>query len=378
MILATQWSRRGAVVLGALLFIAPAWGQATRTLIDQNGRAVELPATVGRIVAIPIPLASMVMAVDGGTARLIGMNSAAKSDVDEGLLGRMFPEAARIPTRIAGENFAPNAEALITARADLVIQWGDRGEAILDPIRALGIPMLTLKYGDSAWAADWLRLTGEALGKPERGEALARWFERRVDEIDRLGAAIPEEERPRVIYLMRGLSTLQVAGKGTSMDGDIRRAGGINPAAHLPGAAVVGIEQILTWDPDIILLNNFEPGLHPARLYGDSRFQGIGAVDEKRVYLYPRGGFRWDPPSQETPLSLEWLHDLFHPQRALPGLRARLAEAYLDLYAYRITEAEIDEVLRMTANSQSAHYRTLFGNGTKPGAPPEVRSGARP
>jgi iron complex transport system substrate-binding protein len=349
------------IVLGVFFFLAPA---AARTLTDQNGHTVDVPATIRRVIAIPIPLASMVMVVDGGTSRLIGMNSAAKSDITEGLLGRMFPQAAQIPTRIAGENFAPNAEALITARADLVIQWGDRGNAILDPIRALGIPMLTLKYGNSVLAADWLRLTGAALGKPERGEALARWFEQRVDEIARLGAAVPENERPRVIYLMRGLSTLQVAGKGTSMDGDIRDAGGINPAAHLPGAAVVGIEQILTWNPDIILLNNFESGLQPARLYADSRFQGIKAIDEKRVYLYPRGGFRWDPPSQETPLAVEWLHDIFHPRRALPGLRARIAQVYVDLYAYRITEAEIDEVLRMKENGQSAHYQTLFANGT--------------
>lgn len=348
-------------MLFASVFAPLGAAQAQRAMIDQNGRTVVLPATVRKVVAIPIPLASMVMAIDSGTERLADMNSAAKSDVAEGLLGRIFPAAAKTPTRVAGDSFVPGGEALAAAGADLVIQWGDRGDAIVAPIRALGLPVLSLRYGDSLWAAEWLRLVGEALGKKERGERLAGWFERRAAEIARLGEAAPVKERPTVIYLMRGLSALQVAGKGTSMDGDIRRAGGINPAADLPGFAQVGIEQILAWDPEIILLNNFETGLTPARLQGDSRFQSIRAVRENRVYLYPRGGFRWDPPSQETPLALEWLYAVFHPGRALPGLRARIAETYADLYGYRTSDADIDEILRIAANGRSAHYSRLFG-----------------
>lgn len=348
----------GLLALGCAAPVLAA-GQVT----DQNGKEVQLPARVQRLVAIPIPLASMVMAVDGGVGRLSGINAAARSDIDEGLLGRMFPAAAQVPAQVAGENFVPNGEALAAARPDLVIQWGDRGDAIVAPIRNLGLPVLTLRYGDSLLAAGWLRLTGQALGKPERGEALARWFEGRVAELERRGAAIPEARRPRVLYLMRARSALQVAGKGTSMDGDIRRAGGINPAAGLPGFAQVGVEQILAWNPDVILLNNFEPGLNPETLFRDSRFTGVKALSERRVYLYPRGGFRWDPPSQETPLAVDWLFSVLHPGQGEPGLRQRIVAAYRELYGYPLSEADLDQLLRLKENGSSARYRELLGQG---------------
>ncbi|MDR3055456.1 MAG: ABC transporter substrate-binding protein [Zoogloeaceae bacterium] len=350
-----------SLALAVLLVSGTAAAAVEKTLRDQMGRQVTLPVKVEKLVVIPIPLASMVMALDGGAARLSGINAAARSDIDEGLLGRMFPAATRIPSRVAGESFAPNGEALAAARPDLVIQWGDQGDAIVTPIRQLGLPVLTLKYGDSRWAADWLRLTGAAIGKGERGEKLATWFETRMTEIERRAAAIPAASRPRVLYLMRGRGALIVAGKNTSMDGDIARVGGVNPAAKLPGFAPVGVEQILAWNPDIILLNNFERDLSPQAFYADSRFRGLAAVTKKRVYRYPRGGFRWDPPSQETPLAQDWLYGVLHPDRKMPDLRARIAVAYQMLYGYSVSAAEIDRILRCDENGQSAHYLNRFG-----------------
>lgn len=349
--------RRPIALLLALLGAAPA---LAAQVVDQSGRSVELPARVEHLVAIPIPLASMIMAVDGGPQRLAGMNSASRADFEHGLLGRMYPQAQQVPSQVAGEGFVPNVEALAATGADLVFQWGDRGDDIVRPISALGIPVITLRYGDSALAAGWLRLVGAALGKPERGERLAQWFEARSQAIATRAAGIPAAQRPRVLYLQRTRSGLIAAGAGTSMDGDIRLAGGSNVAAGIPGFAPVDVEQLLVWDPQVVLLNNFEPGLAPAELYGDSRLAGLAAVRERRVYSYPHGGFRWDPPSQETPLALDWLASLFHPERAEPGLRQRITEAYQLLYGYAMSPADLDDLLKLAGNGDSAHYRALF------------------
>ncbi len=349
--------------LAALVFapvLAFAASAPGAEVIDQTGRRVAVPADVRRVVAIPIPLASMVMAVDGDARRLAGMNRAAADDLHNGLLGRMFPAALDIPVGVAGEDFIPNVEALAVARPDVVIQWGDRGSDIVRPIADLGLPVITLRYGDSALAAGWLRLTGAALGKRERGEELAAWFETARAGIAARADATPPATRPRVLFLFRTRSGWQAAGKGTSMDSDIRLAGGLNVAADLPGFAPVGIEQVLAWNPQVLLLNNFEPSLAPAQFYRDPRLAALAAVRERRVYIYPRGGFRWDPPSQETPLALDWLFSLFHPDRAEAGLRGRVEAAYRMLYGYRASAADIDAVLRLDLNGDSARYRAFF------------------
>ena len=363
------WARVGWGGVGgmaAMAWMGAAAAADAPAVVDQNGHRVVLPAQVRRVAVIPIPLASMVMAVDGGAQRLAAMHTASRADFDYGLLGRLFPDAARIPAQIAGEGFVPNVEALAASGADVVIQWGDRGDDIVRPIRELGLPVVTVRYGDSSLAAGWLRLVGASLGKPARGERLAQWFESRRADVAARTAPIAAAERPRVLYLQRARSGLRAAGKGTSMDGDIRLAGGVNVAAGVPGFAQVSVEQLLAWDPQVVLLNNFEPGLVPADLYGDARLRGLAAVRERRVYSYPHGGFRWDPPSQETPLTLDWLSSLFHPQRAEPGIRDRIADAYRLLYDYRLTQRDTDDLLKLDANGASAHYRALFGQGAAP------------
>ncbi|MDR0587825.1 MAG: ABC transporter substrate-binding protein [Burkholderiales bacterium] len=332
------------------------------TLIDQNGATLHLNEAARRVIVIPIPMASMMMAIDGSAEKIYGMNAAAKTDLTDGLLGRMFPDAMNISTEVAGENFIPNSEALAREHPDLVMQWGDRSDAIIQPIKALGMPVLGFRYGDSLLAAEWLEMIGSVIGKPTRAHELSSWFRTRVREITDIAATIPDAEKPRVVYLIRAKAALMAVGKSTSMDSDIRRVGGINPATALPPSSTVDIEQLLRWNPDIVLLNNFEPGLSPDFFYNDPRFAEMNAVKSRRVYLYPRGGFRWDPPSQETPLATEWLFKVLHPKHAdkTGDLRSHIKAAYQFLYRYSVSESEIDEILQTEKNIKSALYAELF------------------
>ncbi len=364
----TPAARRRALAIGlpACAALAPLAGRAhaaaaARRITDQTGRTVELPPVVRRIVAITIPAASMILCVDGGAERLAGMNPASRDDLTAGLLGRMFPAAMRVPSDVASENFAPNVEALLAARPDLVVQWGDRGDAIVRPIAAAGLPVLTLRYGDSALAGDWLRLIGQALGKAERGDRLAREFDEALADIARQGRAVPDAGRPSAVYFQRLRSALVVAGQGTSMDSDIRRIGARNPAGTLPGFTPINVEQLMAWNPDILLLNNFEPGLTPAAVQADSRLASLRAVRERRVYAFPRGGFRWDPPSQESPLALRWLQGVCDPAGPRLDLRAALVDRYRDWYGHSLSEPEIDGILKIADNGGSHRYAEWFG-----------------
>ncbi|EBJ2068797.1 ABC transporter substrate-binding protein [Salmonella enterica] len=327
---------------------------------DQNQREVVIAQPPQRIITFVIPLASTIMAIDGSPERLVGMNRASVSDVTEGLLGEIFPAAKNIAADIAGEGFAPNAEAVAVARPDVVFQWGDRGDAIVAPLRKLGLPVVTVNYGDTRLASHWFTLAGEVLGKPERGRQLAQWFDEEITAVEQLAATVTPDLRPRVVYLYRVRAGLQVAGKGTSMDSDIRRTGGNNMAQSLPGFTTVDVEQLLQWNPQVILLNNFEAGLIPADLLNDPRLTAIDAIKNKRVYSYPRGGFRWEPPSQESPLTQHWLLTLFHPHIAQGNFRARLKETYQFLYHYTLSEEQIDRILKLSVNNDSLNYCAQF------------------
>jgi iron complex transport system substrate-binding protein len=345
--------------------IAAAAPDAPTILLDQNGREVKIPGKVERVATLVIPAASMVIALDRGAERLAGIHPGARQEIAEGMLGRFFPDTKKIRADMAGEGFAPNVEALLASRADLVVQWGDRGTSVVDPIVRAGLPVLTLKSGGGGGelAAEWLRLLGQGLaGQEARGRAFAEGILDMREEIAKAVAQIPESRRPKVVYLYhRQGNAFQVAGGKTSVDADIRLAGGINPASHLNAYAPVGAEQVLAWAPDILLLGNFDRDLKPALFFNGALFDSIPAVKQKRVYLYPRGGFRWDPPSQETPLAWRWLFALFHPDAPSASLRAEIAESYRRLYAQTLDAAEIDTILKMTDNEDSLDYSRKFG-----------------
>jgi|YNPMSStandDraft_1061717.scaffolds.fasta_scaffold04575_2 iron complex transport system substrate-binding protein len=353
-----------ALLCASLLFCCATGAQAAATVTDQNGRMVKIPDRVERVATLVIPAASMSIAVDHGPARLVGIHPSARQEIADGFLGRIFPAAKRIRADMAGENFIPNVEAILATKPDLVIQWGDRGSAIVDPIARVGLPVLTLRYGDTKLAAEWLQLLGTGFtGRDARGKALADQFLRVHEEIAKASASIPANRKPRVVYLHRTQgNAFQVAGYNTSMDSDIRLAGGVNVAGDLPGFSSVGVEQLLAWAPDVVLLNSFEKDARPAALFGNSLLAGLPAVKNKRVYVYPRGGFRWDPPSQESPLAWRWLQALFHPDMRVPPLRTEMIATYLELYGHELTQSDLDAILRMADNADSLHYREKFAH----------------
>lgn len=335
-----------------------------KTVVDQKNIPVQIPDHVSRVVSIPIPMASMIITIDQGTQRLAGINRASHNDFTEGFLPNIYPGVANIPYDIAGDGFAPNVETLMNLHPDVVIQWGDMGNQIIKPIQDTGLPVVTTIYGETRYVTDWMRIIGEVLGKTRRANQLADWFNTGYENI-KLKNHQSDQQKPRVIYLSRYATGLVVAGQHNSFQGDIEITGGINAASELHGISPVNVEQLILWDPQIILLSTFEADLTPKKLYADPRLQNLAAIKNKRVYSYPRGGFRWDPPSQESILTLNWMSLLFHPQQAnaqqmAQDFRLQMKQTYQLLYDYSLNETETDHILRISDNKDSASYCELF------------------
>jgi len=346
------------------LALALAAGQAAADGLrfeDQSGRLIELDGPAQRVVTIPIPAASMFIALDGGTERLAGMHPLSKSALLEGVLGDFFPSAKAIPSDIVGDGFMPNVEALLAHDPDLVFQWAHRGDDIVDPLLNAGLTVATFRYGTEELARGWIDIMGAVVGNPEKAERLKAWRDDVLEALEEGRAALEGGEAPRTMYFLRYLSDLRVAGDGVFQNVSIGLAGGDNPAADGEGWRTVNKEQILAWDPEVILLNGFESELTPQHVYDDPILADVAAVRERRVYQFPLGGYRWDPPNQESPLSWMWLAMVLHPERFDFPLRQAIADSYEWIYGARPNEAQIDAILRMEDNGVSAGYERFAG-----------------
>lgn len=322
------------------------------SVIDQRGARVELDAPARRIVTLPMPAAAMVIAVDQGPEHLVGMHAASRQAIVGEIMGEMFPGAVKIAADVANAEFAPNVESLLRLQPDVVIQWGDRGEEVIAPMTNAGLNVVGLNYGTQQDLERWLETFGTLLGK----EARARRMVDGIHEDLRALRSRPRGggRRPKILYFNRLKEGLTVAGRGTYNDFYIKLVGGVNAAGGVKGMAPVNAEQVLAWDPDIVLVGNFDPGT-PRDVYRNAAWKGLRAVRSKRVYQVPIGGYRWDPPSQESPLMWRWLAAIAGGGDAA-GLREEMREQYRFLYGHELTDKQIDRILRVDLNAGAAGY----------------------
>lgn len=323
------------------------------TVVDQYQNTLTFDTPVGRIASTIIPVPSMIIGSDQSTARNVGVNQVAISMASKGMLGTMFPAFLDTPV-VAGNDFVPNVEHILSLNPDVVIQWGDKGDDIVAPLRNAGLKVLLLKYGTQEDLEAWISIFGELLGKKEQADAVLATMAADRKTVEKAAAA-HASEAPRVLY-MYNAPEMKVGADNSYMDFWIRLAGGKNVASGAGSGSsfAVTLEQVLSWDPEIVILGNFEP-TSPEDMYADPRWSSLSAVKNKRVYKAPLGGFSWDPPCYESNLMWLWVNSVFFPD-VRHDLRGRIQETYKKLYAYDVSAADIDRILHVPANGVSANY----------------------
>jgi len=338
---------------------------AAISVTDQRGEKISLPGPATRIVTLPMPAAALLVAVDQSSEHLAGMHEASWAAMRDGIMGELFPETLDIEHGVAGQEFAPNVESVLALQPDLVLQWANLGDDLIAPLENAGLQVAGLTYGGQQELTTWITFFAAVLGKPERGAQMNARMDASLKSFDTTGRSGP---RPRVLYFNRFADGLKVAGNETYNDFYIDLIGGTNVASGdggAPGSGMVGVEreQVLAWNPDIVLLGNFDAAL-PEDLYSDQVWAGLNAVQARRVYKVPLGGYRWDPPSQESPLMWRWLSQLAFPADASagPALRDDIVEQFAFLYGREPTPAQIDTMLWSEENASSAHYEQFHAS----------------
>jgi iron complex transport system substrate-binding protein len=354
-----HWGR-SSLCLATILAIAFAELSSANALdlIDQRNRKLSFSRLPERLVIIPIPAPSTFMTIDGDDRKIVGMNEYAARAMQDGIFGKLFPGFRQIQTAITtggdASNFAPNVEAILALRPDAVFQWANNNE-IIGPLDRTGIPVVGMRVGSFENYVEYVKLMGKIAGREDRAGELLRKQEETRQSLTSRFADLSSTQRPRVLYFNRARNVLRVSGQGTAQDLAIQLAGGQNAVGGTASVSTVTIEQILAWNPQVILLGNFDSTM-PSDLYRDPRWQGVEAVQARRVYRVPLGGYRWDPPSHESALGWLWLAGLLHPERVQENIRTSVKNWFGFLYNYSPTDEEIDGILFLKENAASVGY----------------------
>lgn len=316
-----------------------------RTVTDSAGRTVEVPDRVGTVFAAGPPASILVYILkpEALTGWPRALRSGERPYIAEPF--RDLPETGRITGR-GGE---ANLERVLQISPDLIIDFGSVRDTYVDLANRVqaqtGIPYLLIdgRFENTPAA---LRLLGDALGVPERGEALAAHVEARFARIDAILKDVPENDRPRV-YLARGPEGLETGMKGSINTEIIERAGGRNVAddgGATRGLVQASMEQVIVANPDTIV--TWDPNFY-GKVFEDPLWQSIEAVHNGRVYLSPMAPFGWidRPPSLNRMMGLIWMAGLLYPEKWDGDLREETRDFYKLYYHVDLSDAELGRLL---------------------------------
>ena len=318
------------------------------TIVDQLGKTIEFDEVPTRVASTIMPFPSIYFAFMGNTDTLVGCNPNCMPAYEKSALKFLYPAMAQTGTEWCGSDFSVNIEELLKLKPDVVFQWTSHPESI-EAMEAAGLKVVALQYGGIEDLKTWLAMLGDLFQKQDRAEFLIDYFDGQIAEVDEVLADLPEDKRPVCLHLS---GDLEVYTPESFSQYWIEHAGAKNPVDGSGTSVEVDMEQIYSWNPAFVFIGNFTD-MQPSDLL-ENKIAGqdwspVNAVQDANVYKIPIGGYRWDPPSVETPLMVKWLASTMHPELfADLDMAQELERFYADVYGTELTDEQIDSILGHT------------------------------
>jgi len=313
------------------------------TVNDAAGRAVPIPQHVARVFPAGPPAAILLYTL--APDLLIGWPRPNRAEECE----YMLPDICTRPEvgRITGRGNTANLEVVLALKPDLILDVGAIAPTFVSLASRVqeqtGIPYALLDGRFDAIVPTY-RTLGALTHRSAAAESLAQYAEDIMTTIRQRIAAVPVGQQPKVYYA-RGPRGLETGLAGSINVETIEFMGVHNVASEQPGGlALVSIEQVLLWNPDVIITidRDFAAGVRDNPLWNS-----VNAVRDGRVHLSPKLPFGWVdfPPSVNRLIGLWWLAKIIYPELFPEDLRTLTRDFYTRFYHRTPTEAQIEHVL---------------------------------
>lgn len=345
--------------------------EASVTITDHNGNQVTLPANIERIAVCDIlPLPSVLSVFFDSADKIVAMSPASMSAAESGLLSELYPEILKADTSaISGTEV--NTEELMKLNPEVVFYNAattQLGESLRKAgFNAVAISVNKWNYDAVETLNQWIELLSEIFPEAanNRASQVRTYSEEMLTFIKERTDVLTEEERARLFFLFQ-YSEDSIVTSGNNFFGEwwAEAIGATNVAAELTedNSVKVTLEQVYSWNPDIILMTNFTT-YYPEALYdnavGGYDWSGIEAVNDNRVYKMPLGMYRSYTPGVDTPITLLWLAKTVYPELFSDvDVTEKTREYYHDVFEIELSKAQAQSIF---APAQEAGKADLGG-----------------
>lgn len=296
-------------------FMTTLFALSTIEFIDSVNRKIEVPKKIERIV--PSGYNTQIILAGFSPEMMVSISK----EVPKKVLQKIptYPNNLPITGQFYGKTSNFNKEELINLQPDIIIDIGEKKKNIVNDLNEISkstdIPVVFIEFNLKNITTIY-DLLGKLLNKEEKAKEINNFLTKNLNMISDGLAKIPLEDR---------LSFIQVGGKSFSIDPAnsshteaIETAGGINKAKignsnKKSRTENLNIEEIITWDPDIIFVK--DKASYEAILE-DSRWSNLKALKNKKIFLIPENPYNYvtSPPSINKIMGVFWAAQIMYPQ----------------------------------------------------------------
>jgi iron complex transport system substrate-binding protein len=249
-----------------------------------------------------------------------------------------------------------NLETLLASGAQVVIDVGEPKDTIVEDLDALqqqtGIPFVHITATTSTMADAYTKL-GELMNMPTEAKVLSDYCASVYARTLEIANTV---EKANLIYCL-GDTGLNVIANGSYhaeiLDLLANNLAVVDAPSSKGSGNEVDLEQILLWNPDIIL---FAPDSIYSTVGSDPAWQQIKAIQNGTYYEVPMGPYNWMgfPPSVQRYIGMMWMAQLLYPDTAQYDLYTEVADYFKLFYHCDLTQAQYDALVANSIVAQQA------------------------
>ncbi|MEI8102037.1 MAG: ABC transporter substrate-binding protein [Chlorobium sp.] len=330
------------IVLSACNPVKKSIQTATQEVTDMAGRTMVIPDTLRHLyVNRPGSILLYAVAPDMLVSRSLWMTDGTKKYLKSSYL--------RLPY-IDG-----SVEEIVKLRPDIIISSFNINPKTKDDADKLsqktGIPVFMVEMDMNKYDQTF-KVLGDLLNRKTQTDRMRGFLHTCLDTISIKAREIPAKQRVRVYYAEggRGLNT-DPSGSFHSQILDV--VGAVNVAqvgiVAGQGMSAVSMEQLLLWNPDVVLVwTGMSSSMNTLQyIMSDNLWARTRAVKNRKVYQIPFQPFGWfdRPPGTNRIMGAIWAADLLYPEIYHFNLK-QITREYFDIfYHYQLTDKELAEVL---------------------------------
>lgn len=272
-------------------------------ITDGRGKQIDLPQPAQRVISMAPSNTEILFAI-GADDQVVGRESF--SD---------YPAAAQSLPDIGGGFAELNTELILSLKPDLILAAEITPPEQVQALEELGLTVFVLKNPqDFEGLFGNLQTVAALVGREREATGLVTELRARVQRVREKVSL--SSYLPLVFYELDATdpNAPYTAGPGTFVDTLIQMAGGQNLGASLQGAWVqISVEELLTRNPDIILLGDYTwGGVTPDQVAGRAGWQALQAIKNAKIFTFDDNLV--SRPGPRLVDGLEAMARLLHPE----------------------------------------------------------------